>query len=188
MDIGAYMNIEDLECIAKENNIDVPRVRGYRLMKNEPPVPYDKILRAKKKMAIEVVERLCEARPVWNPNSAVSSWSDYTDALKKYYLVRHRRELGDFEYVEIRWGRIHGRKRKILKYEIKKMNRVIDAHYEMWNKYAGRDDVLYIHSRMGGGNWESYEDKSVLTSQPWFLGRVDDYYDSTYCDFYAKIK
>ena len=24
-------------------------------------------------------------------------------------------------------------------------------------------------------------------SHPWFLDRVDDYYDSTYCDFYAKI-
>ena len=35
MDIGAYAQIEDLSYIAKENNINISRVRGYRLMKNE---------------------------------------------------------------------------------------------------------------------------------------------------------
>lgn len=40
---------------------------------------------------------------------------------------------------------------------------------------------------MGGYNWESYQKKKELMSHPWFLDRVDDYYDSTYCDFYAKI-
>lgn len=59
----------------------------------------------------------------------------------------------------------------------------------MWNKYAGREDVLYIHSRMGGGNWKYWnaDKRTELMNQPWFLGRVDDCFDSTYCDFYAKI-
>ena len=35
MDLGAYSQIDDLNEIAKENNIEVPRLRGYRLMKNE---------------------------------------------------------------------------------------------------------------------------------------------------------
>lgn len=30
MDLEAYINIEDLEQIAKENGIDIPRLRGYR--------------------------------------------------------------------------------------------------------------------------------------------------------------
>lgn len=58
----------------------------------------------------------------------------------------------------------------------------------MWNKYAGQGDVLYIHSRMGGNNWKSFEGKVELTHQPWFLDRVDDAFDSTYCDFYVRIK
>ena len=35
MDLGAYSQTEDLDEIAKRNNIHVPRLRGYRLMKNE---------------------------------------------------------------------------------------------------------------------------------------------------------
>ena len=38
MDIGAYVQIDDLDKIAKENGIEVPRLRGYRLMKDEKPV------------------------------------------------------------------------------------------------------------------------------------------------------
>jgi hypothetical protein len=41
---------------------------------------------------------------------------------------------------------------------------------------------------MGGNNWEYYDGKKELMSQHWFLDRVDDWWDGTYCDFYAKIK
>lgn len=33
MDLGAYAQIEELEELAKLNGIQVPRLRGYRLMK-----------------------------------------------------------------------------------------------------------------------------------------------------------
>ena len=56
----------------------------------------------------------------------------------------------------------------------------------MWNKYAGKENVLYIHSRIGGGNWDYYGGNE-LSKQPWFLEKVDDCYDDTYCDIYAKI-
>ena len=38
MDLGAYVQIEELEKIAKKNGIEVPRLRGYRLMSEEQPV------------------------------------------------------------------------------------------------------------------------------------------------------
>ena len=65
--------------------------------------------------------------------------------------------------------------------------RNLAVRFDTWNKYAGREDVLYIHSRMGGYDWETYLKKGELMNQPWFLDRVDDSIDSTYCDFYAKI-
>ena len=40
MDLGAYAQIKDIEKIAKENGIVVPRLRGYRLMKNEEQINY----------------------------------------------------------------------------------------------------------------------------------------------------
>ena len=38
MDLGAYANIENLSAIASANGIDVPRLRGYRLMVKEEPI------------------------------------------------------------------------------------------------------------------------------------------------------
>ena len=35
MDLGAYAQIDDLSEIARRNGIEVPRLRGYRLMKDE---------------------------------------------------------------------------------------------------------------------------------------------------------
>lgn len=58
----------------------------------------------------------------------------------------------------------------------------------MWNKYACKEGVLYIHARIGGNNWENYGVKSNIINQPWYLDRVDDWFDNTYFDIYAKIK
>ena len=38
MDIGAYKQIEELSELAIKNGIDVPRLRGYRLMSKEQPM------------------------------------------------------------------------------------------------------------------------------------------------------
>ena len=38
MDLGAYAQIPNLENILQDNNIDIPRLRGLRLMKNEEPI------------------------------------------------------------------------------------------------------------------------------------------------------
>ena len=48
-------------------------------------------------------------------------------------------------------------------------------------------NVLYIHARIGGRNWETYGGKD-LEKQPWFLEKVNDHFDGTYCDIYAKIE
>lgn len=184
MDLEAYINIEGLEQIAKENGIDIPRLRGYRLMKEEEPISQKKIDEMKSYTVAATVEDLCEADPFWNPNSSSHELSPRTNQLKDFYLIKD----ADGYYADVRWDRIHGRKRKILKFKVKKQQKKIQQQYDMWNKYAGKENVLYIHSRMGGKNWEYYHDKANLLSQPWFLGRVDDAFDSTYCDFYAKIR
>lgn len=190
MDMGAYAQIETLEQIAKENGIEVPRLRGYRLMKNEEPVSKEEIENMFQSAAVNACEDLCTSEPFWNPNATCNSFCTETDRKRDYYLTKAKDEDGYEYHNGIRWDRIHGKKRKILKHEIKKAKRAIIKQYETFNKYAGREDVLYIHSRMGGGNWKyfDYAKKRELETQPWFLERVDDSFDSTYCDFYAKIK
>lgn len=192
MNLEAYTQIGSLEQIAKDNGIDIPRLRGYMLMKDAEPFTEEAIKHALKSCEVDVVEDLCCSDPFWDPNSCCSEFSGWTDLLKDYYLIKSEEpnEYGQYHYAGIRWDRIHGWKRRILKFEIKKQKRRIIQQYEMHNKYAGREDVLYIHSRMGGNNWKywDHDKKTELMNQPWFLDRVDDNWDSTYCDFYAKIK
>lgn len=184
MDLGAYVQIESLGKIAKENGIVVPRLRGYRLMKNEEPFDIRKI--DKKEITLECTEKLCCNKPFWNPDADLVNFDCLTDYLCDYYMVKDKEDDGYQKYTEVRWDRIHGWKRRVLKTYIHNEYMRQRRQWELWNKYAGKDDILYIHARIGGGNW-SYYGKEVV-GQPWFLERVDDAYDSTYCDIYAKIK
>ena len=58
MDLGAYGQIEYLKSIAEANNIDIPRLRGYRLMKNESMVSKDQIDEMMKDCEIDIAEWL----------------------------------------------------------------------------------------------------------------------------------
>lgn len=190
MDLGAYAQIENLEEIAKVNGIEVPRLRGYRLMKDEEPISKEDIEKWKEECAIDVAQDLCEAKPFWSNHPWWYESSYETDYIKDYYLVKNpdKEERGYQKYIGIRWDKIHGWKRKRLKFEIKKQKRRIQEQYDMWNRYAGKDGILYIHARIGGNNWKDFGVKANITEQPWYLERVDDCFDSTYCDIYAKIK
>ena len=187
MDLFAYTQINDLEQIAKENNIEVPRLRGYRLMKDEKPVSSEELKEIMKDCEVEVCKDLCCAKPFWSPEPFYFSWCSETDYICAYYLVVSKDESGYKKYTDIRWDRIHGWKRRVLKFKIKKQKRRIKEQFDMWNKYVGREDVLYIHARIGGDNWDYYGGNE-LRKQPWFLDKVDDHFDRTYCDIYALIK
>jgi hypothetical protein len=178
MDLGAYVQIEDIEQIAKDNGIEVPRLRGYRLMKDEEYIDYSDMF---EDIDIDSVKALCESVPFWSMYPRYSESWEYTDYLKHLFL-----EYKDNKPIRVRWERIHGWKRKTLKLAIHNRKKRIKAQYDMWNKYVGREDILYIHSRIGGNNWPIYA-HDVL-GKPWFIERVDDSFDSTYCDIYARIK
>lgn len=176
MDLGAYAQIDRIEEIAKKNGIEVPRLRGYRLMSEEQPTDYTHLLH---QVGGECVDDL--ARSCWRADRWSSTFNEWTDYLVDWYT---RKLNGGGR--EPRWNRIHGFKRKKLKFEIKKQKRAITKQYETFNKYCGRYDILYIHARIGGGNWSYYRDQVI--NQPWFIEKVDDAYDSTYCDIYARLE
>jgi len=172
MNLYAYSQIEDLDAIAKANGIEVPRLRGYLLMANEDKMDYEKMI---EDMDVQCTEDLCVAEPTWNPKAHVSSYDEWTDYLTKYYCHDNK----------VRWDRIHGWKRRVLKTYIHNEKQKCKKQAEIFNKYVGRKDILYIHARIGGGNWSYYHDK--VDKQPWFIEKIDDAFDSTYCDIYAKI-
>lgn len=186
MDLFAYTQIDKLDKIAKDNGIEVPRLRGYRMMKDEEPVSSEDTKYIMEKSEVTVCKLLCSSDPFWCSNPDYYEYSSKTDLILRHYLIEEVDEDGCSNYVGIRWDRIHGRKRKIVKFEIKKQKRKIREQLDMWNKYVGREDVLCIHARIGGGNWKYYGGDE-LTKMSWFLDKVDDCFDETYCDIYALI-
>ena len=62
MDLGAYANIELLEGIMKENDINIPRLRGLRLMKNEKPISKEDIEHEAVFIGLNECEMLCDSR------------------------------------------------------------------------------------------------------------------------------
>lgn len=188
MDLYAYAQIKDLEEIAKANGIEVPRLRGYRLMKDEEAVSEERIAEMKQDGIVQVVGQLCDGYPFWSLHPQYYTLCDRTDRIKARYLIENTKDPENPKiYTGIRWDRIHGKKRKVLKHAIKLQNKAIQKQYDMWNKYVGRDDVLYIHAKLGHNSWASLDDRTNMTRQPWFLDKIDDYWDPVYCDIYAKI-
>lgn len=176
MDLFAYAQIDDLEQLAESNGISVPRLRGYRLMRDERPIDPDGLLNGAVKCA---VTHAVGGGFLMNPGWLCFGWKE--DVLKKQLLTTDK--SGDYV---IRWGLIHGKKRKVLKYQLKRFRKLARQQVETFNKYVGRDDILYIHARIGGGNWDYFGCRE-LEKQPWFLEKVDDMFDESYCDIYAKI-
>ena len=188
MDIGAYAQIDDLEQIMKDNGIEIPRLRGLRLMKDEAPLTKEDLEEVIKDDILWEVQSLIRGCPKWDWNSCVTELSSKTDALCDYYLWYDVDEYGCHKYIDICWDRIHGKKRKACKYVIKKVKKRVKEQFDMWNKYVGRDDVLYIHARLGSGNWGGYDCDKIVKGQPWYLDHCEDHFDCTYVDIYAKIK
>lgn len=166
MDLEAYAQIDKLTQIAEENGIDVPRLRGYRLMSQSEPFTEEQIENEIHDMLSYQYRRLEDI-----------SARMFEDAMAK--------DIRAFDADESCIS--------LCKDYIYSFEGDIRKQCKVYNKYCGRDDVLMIHSRMGGKKYK-YKDKDGnevvydLTEQPWFLDHVYDAYDPTYCDIYAKIK
>lgn len=109
-----------------------------------------------------------------------------TDKNLKRFLVYTEDEGGYKHPTAVRWSELHGKKRKKVKLLAKTQAKRIRKSMETFNKYAGRKDVLYVHARIGGNNWV-YFDGTQVAEHPAFIERVDDWFDSTYCDIYIKV-
>ena len=181
MDLGAYGQIENLETVMVQNGITVPRLRGLRLMIRENPVSHEEISESGHQLGVHRCEELCECDFRLDANSFENS--SRTRKIKKKYLIYTGKH--DNIPADIRWDNIHGKKRKIFKYAMRKAINRYKRQMETFNKYCGRPDILYIHARIGGGNWPFY--RKEVENQPWFIEKADDAFDRTYCDIYAKI-
>lgn len=183
MDLGAYVQIEDLESLMKANGINIPRLRGLRLMSNEKPYDKDEIEECLEDAALCACQWALWSMPSFSYKTAWIESSEKTDKLCKKYL---KYAPDGWRVVGIRWDRLHGKKRKFIKMRVRQAVKGRKREIDMWNKYAGRDDVLYIHAKIGDGNWSDYHWRNFI-KEPWFLEAMNDPDDKVYCNIYAKI-
>ena len=131
MDLYAYVQIGYLEHIMKENGIDVPRLRGLRLMAEEEPLNKEQIQEQVDWLALYEAESLIRAR--FHVNCNAHEYSSHTDWLADQYLIKD--EKG--ETVGVNWDVVHGEKRKKFKYVMKQAKKRALEQFGMFNKYCG---------------------------------------------------
>ena len=160
MDLGAYEQIDELREIVKANGIEVPRLRGYRAMWNESPISEDEIDKGAK--------------------------SIYDSTFNLYHhkqgdlggCVKEANRKGKLRFYDTRQAK--GRARRATKRYRKQMS--------VFNRYVGREDVMMIHTRVGGYNWHCGDYGAFwIAKKPWFIEKADDGFDMTYCDIYVKV-
>ena len=183
MDLYAYTQIVDLGKIAERNGISVPRCRGYRLMKIEQRVTAVEIEQMINEQALYEAEKLFRL----HPSGLFYEYSDRAKARARRYIVIQKNDNGFDEPVAVRWDKVHGKRRKEIKWVFRRTRKQVREQYNLFNSFVGRDDVLYIHARLGSTSWTDEKTKAEVTRQPWFIEQVDDSFDSSYCDIYARI-
>lgn len=79
MNLTAYSQIEDLMPVLQSTGIEIPRLRGLGLMKNEEPVNQTDLNEILHSMEILAVQNLCESFPAWDFYSCCSELCPATD-------------------------------------------------------------------------------------------------------------
>lgn len=152
----------------------IPRARAIEMMSDKEPLLSDSVSELKKQSELDIYKRACISYPLFSPDSNVHEYSNKTDAVQKKFLNKNG---------ELKWNLVHGKRRKRIKFAIKKANKKIDKFRELWNKYASKKDVACVMARIGGENWKEQD----IENGPWFLEKVDDWFDETYCYIFCKM-
>ena len=178
MDLGAYAQIKDLESYLTKYKIEVPRLRGLRLMKEQHKVSQKNIKEFYEDDILNTLEWLF-SQPM---NFANSIWSSSKDRVKHKGLIydENKKVIG-YDLTQV-----HGKLKKKAKLLIKQCKRSYQEQFKLFNSMVGKD-VLYVHARIGGGNW-NWCNGIELTRHPRYLAHIYDSSDSTYCDLYFNIK
>ena len=177
MDLYAYTQIENLEGILNDLNIEIKRLRGLRLMKFQTPTGQEEIDKEIKEAQVRYAKDWIQQHCDW-------TWCSWKADRKHPSFVYGKDEEGNRIVVDVDITKIHGKDKKKIKLEWKHIKRNYQNQFDMFNKYCGKD-VLYVHTRQGGGNRSAYP---IDTQHPRYLEDIDDCFDCTYCDIYYDLK
>ena len=172
MDLGAYSQIDKLSNLLTKNKIEITRLRGLRLMKEEKPISDEELEEVIKEQKKEYLIN-------WLKQHSDCCWDSRKDKNNHpAFIYGENNEVVDYDF-----SKVHGEDRKHIKFRWKNIEKEYTAQFEMFNRYAGKN-VLYVHARQGGGNRFYYP---IDTKHPMYLDDIDDAFDSTYCDIYYDL-
>jgi hypothetical protein len=104
MDLYAYSQIDDLKKYLEENNINVPRLRGLRLMKDEEPVSEEKIKEDAEKTFLYWFCQCRKKKIEYVHGKARKKYKLYLKQFKKQYDMFNRHVGKNVLYVHARLG------------------------------------------------------------------------------------
>lgn len=174
MDLGAFSQINTLDSVFKAVGVTIYRLRGLRLMKFEKSITQEEIDKRISHEKVQTVE-------TWLKQHSFYCWSSDRDEKKHPAFIYDK----DNNIVDYDFSKVHGKDRKRIKFEFKKLNKKYKAQFNLFNKYVGKN-VLYVHARQGGNN-RFYYGMSLVEKHPRWLSDIDDAYDCTYCDIYFNL-
>jgi len=197
MDLGAYTQITNLDSLAKNAGISVERVRGYRLMEGESPYSKEELDIYLNKMIADYW-RFRSDDTEHDSNDYVNGYRPPSIPKGRFWHEYYGGNEKGFWDTDSRFWKVKRVHRISLFQEIGMLKARFKHQYSMWNRFAGLEDILYIHARLGGSNWKGYYDDDEraeqeihdgywIERQPWFICKCDDAFDPTYCDIYARI-
>lgn len=155
----------------------------FLIMKEETKISLEEVDQIMKKQEVMIIDRLLSSNPRWT--------------LQPYFTMPKNKEKYVHKYIHfdskeehVRWDRLHGKHRKIVKFECKKEKGKIRDGILTFNHFAGREDVMCIrvdtsHSENGKGFLYQIE------SLPYFLTMNLSYeneaFSSNIYDIYLKV-
>ena len=152
------------DVLAKANGIEIPRLRGYRWMENEKCLSEEDIENCLNEARARAYEHVLTADPPFSINPEYYILSYTTDQRKKKYLIQEEQtrvyyppdnpEGKSYTTTVIkgfRWDLLHGKRRKAVKYYLKKELRYEKHQLAVWNfkleqYYVGRFQEIFVVS------------------------------------------
>lgn len=161
------------DLIAEVTGTSLISIQDIRFMRDEELYSEESIQDTINRNDMSVIKHLVMSKWSYNPKRFLGL---FPELFKKYIDYDRFKKTGK----GIIWENIHGKKRRVAKYETKKFHKSIRNQYETYNKYVGRDDVLYFHTIL---NNEQY---NKLCSSSSYIEDVADWFDPRYRDMYFK--
>lgn len=123
-------------------------------MKYMTCVTEDKIQGIIDEEEVLIVEELLNRYPSWssNPFAMTPISANHRKCIQQYIK---NTENGS----KVDWSKIHGKHRKLAKFQCKKASRRIRYNMKFFNEFAGREDVIYIFARMDKKWMDTHRDE-----------------------------